>query len=472
MSKLIGFGQCTKYYLYILYTVVLKAINDVIFGFSDIDQRNKEDFQIIKPTPLFVKHNLLQNLFRYLGFIIGGYIFLRIKIKFSGTQKSEEKSKEKKVTKAEIKLIYNSKSKYVSFRAIEIIIISSIFCIHYELRKFLYLMNFYFLDYPCFNVIFIVLFMHIYFKIEFYNYQKCSLCFIIITNSLLLLINSFLPQHRAGGKNEYDIYAETLGNAALCIPFLILFIILAFIMSYARVKIKSITTIKFISNYTIIIFIGIIGICFTIFEIIISENVSCNLEEMNETFQTLCLINSTDNGLIYHDEIKTFFVNFGNLSGKDIFINILLMIIYPILCFFEILCELLIIYYLDPIYILVRDNIYYFFVRIIFVMLRVNDDISDYITPRFFLHESSEIFAIIGYCIYLQLIELRFCNLDNDLNKNIIIRGAAESSILIPMKVYSSNDSDSNSAYSGENDDESERQPSKENDNDDSGNVY
>ena len=459
MSKLIGFGQCSKYYLYILGTVVLKAINDVIFGFSDIDQRNKEDFQIIKPTPLFGKHNLLQNLFRYLGFIIGGYLFLKIKMKISTSQKSEDIGKQ--ASKSDIKLIYNTKSKYVEFKAIEIIIIASIFCIHYELRKFLYLMNFYFLDYVSFNVIFIVLFMHIYFKIEFYNYQKCSLCFIIITNSLLLLINSFLPQHRSDDKNEYDIYEDTLGNAALCIPFLFLFIILAFIISYARVKIKLITTIKFISNFTIIIFIGICGICFTIIEIIFSESFSCNLDEMNETFRTLCLINSTDDNLIYHDEIKTFFVDFGNLSGKDVFINILLMIIYPVICFFEILCELLIIYYLDPIYILVRDNIYYFFVRITFVMLRVNDDIKAYITPRFFLHEFSEIFAIIGYCIYLQLIELRFCGLDNDLKKNIIIRGKYESK-LIPMNDYLVSDIDSNS---GENDNESEGQQSKENDN-------
>ena len=272
-----------------------------------------------------------------------------IKMKMNSSQKSEDI--EKQVSKSDIKLIYNTKSKYVEFKAIEIIIIASIFCIHYELRKFLYLMNFYFLDYVSFNVIFIVLFMHIYFKIEFYNYQKCSLCFIIITNSLLLLINSFLPQHRSDDKNEYDIYEDTLGNAALCIPFLFLFIILAFIISYARVKIKLITTIKFISNFTIIIFIGICGICFTIIEIIFSESFSCNLDEMNETFRTLCLINSTDDNLIYHDEIKTFFVDFGNLSGKDVFINILLMIIYPVICFFEILCELLIIYYLDPIYI-------------------------------------------------------------------------------------------------------------------------
>ena len=127
-----------------------------------------------------------------------------------------------------------------------------------------------------------------------------------------------------------------------------------------------------------------------------------------------------------------------------VFINIILMVIFPFICFFEILCELLIIYFLDPIYILIRDNIFYFFERIIFVMLRIENDIGEYMTPRFFLHEFSEIFAIIGYCIYLQLIELRFCGLDNDLKKNIIIRGKYESK-LIPMNDYLVSDIDSNS---------------------------
>jgi hypothetical protein len=81
---------------------------------------------------------------------------------------------------------------------------------------------------------------------------------------------------------------------------------------------------------------------------------------------------------------------------------------------------------------LVRDNIYNFCLRIIFVLLRVNDDITDYITPRFFILEFAEIFAIFGYCVYLQLIELKFCSLNQNLDKNIIVRGHKES-IIIPL---------------------------------------
>ena len=106
------------------------------------------------------------------------------------------------------------------------------------------------------------------------------------------------------------------------------------------------------------------------------------------------------------------------------------MLFYPVINFLEILCELLIIFYLNPIYILIRDNIYNLVLRIMVVLIRANSDISLYMTPRFFILESAEILALLGECVYLQLIELKFCNLDVNLNKNIIDRSKKESMII------------------------------------------
>ncbi len=101
---------------------------------------------------------------------------------------------------------------------------------------------------------------------------------------------------------------------------------------------------------------------------------------------------------------------------------------------------------------LVRDNIYNFCLRIIFVLLRANSDIADYITPRFFILESAEIFAILGYCVYLQLFELKFCSLNQNLDKNIIDRGQKES-VLIPLDMMQ--ETESESEKNGVNDDDS-----------------
>ena len=438
MTELIGFGQCSKYYLYILCTVIIKAVKHVIYGFSDIDQRNKEDFQVIKPIPLFCQHNLLQNLIKYLGHILGGFIFIKIIEKKNISNKKSVGNTNKDIDNDQFtpkyKLIYRNMGE-VKFNKIEIIIIGSIICIYNELRKLLYLMNFYFIDFWTVNVLFIIYFMNKYFKIDFYNYQKCSLFFIVFTATILLIVNTVIPQHRVDNKNEWNLYEETLGNAALSIPFLLSFF-LSYFISYARVKIKLLTQIKFISYYTIIIFIGISGIILTLIEILFSECFKCT---KNKAFETLCFVTDSKN-VKYHDEIKTFFVNFGDLSTGEVFINIVLILFFPILCFFEILCELLIIYYLNPIYILIRDNIYNFCLRIIFVSLRINKDFSDYMTPRFFILEFAEIFSLLGFFVYLQLIELKFCGLDQDLNKNIIDRGKKE--IITPLKIINIDDSE------------------------------
>ena len=44
MTKLFGFGKCSKYYLYILCTIILKIIKDLIFGFSYIDSKISDKY--------------------------------------------------------------------------------------------------------------------------------------------------------------------------------------------------------------------------------------------------------------------------------------------------------------------------------------------------------------------------------------------------------------------------------------------
>ena len=194
MPKFVGFGKCSKYYLYILSTIILKIIKDVIFGFSYIDPKINAGSGFL--NPLLSNHVLLQNLLRYLGFILGGYIFIKIR-KNNDHTKDRPLITEYQNPNSEVKLIQlnistnNITSKKIS--KLEIILISVIYSIHYELTRILYLMQYYYLDLWTFDLMFIILFMFIYFKIKLYNYQKCSLLFIIITNTLLILISTSFP---------------------------------------------------------------------------------------------------------------------------------------------------------------------------------------------------------------------------------------------------------------------------------------
>ena len=148
---------------------------------------------------------------------------------------------------------------------------------------------------------------------------------------------------------------------------------------------------------------------------------------MNEL---LCLVNDTNNNSTYYDNIIVYFNELSSEFPSFIFFKEILIInlSYPIISFFEMVCELLIIYYLHPIYILIRDNIYYFFMRIIFIINKSNYHF--YLeNPTFYITQAADLFAILGYCVFLQLIELKFCRFDYDLNKNIIERGKKEANI-------------------------------------------
>ena len=171
---------------------------------------------------------------------------------------------------------------------------------------------------------------------------------------------------------------------------------------------------------------------------------------MKEAFRPLCIVNTT-NTEYYFDKLDKFFVDIRSLSSTNVFINILLILFYPVINFLEILVQLLIIYYLNPIYLLVRDNIYRFITRIIFVSIGAKKNAGLYFTPKFFILELAEILALLGECVYLQLIELKFCNLDVNLNKNIIDRSKEDSKFL---EMNTLNDNHSLILFDDENEDD------------------
>ena len=45
----------------------------------------------------------------------------------------------------------------------------------------------------------------------------------------------------------------------------------------------------------------------------------------------------------------------------------------------------------------------------------------------FIISEIPELFEFIAFCIYLEIIELRFCGLNKNIRKNIILRGENDS---------------------------------------------
>ena len=333
-------------------------------------------------------------------------------------------------------LIHNKKSKESQKKTIiYIIIVSIIYCFHQESIKILYLFQFNGLDIWTFDIIFILIFMNAYFIINIYKHQKFSIIFILITNSFLLLISAFLPFSKHDDKedgeiylrdnNTFDIIDKITGSKYNSIMIFIIFILISFLISYGRVKAKVLMDFNFISPYGIIIFIGLIGTILVFIGIITANIFECKGEE--EIIKNYCLVfkDNTyyfDNILIYFKELRDYSYN------KEFFLEVIVITPFILIIYFiEVVCEILTILYLNPNFLLIRDNLYYSLTRIIFILLHLNKNYQKYITlSQFIILELTEIFALFGYLIYLEIIELRFWELDNDLKINIINRGNRE----------------------------------------------
>ena len=208
------------------------------------------------------------------------------------------------------------------------------------------------------------------------------------------------------------------------------FIILSCIISYGRVKAKVLMYFNYISPYKIIFYIGIMGTVLISIALLLVTKYDCHGEIRK--IQNYCVLIYNDNNVTkyYSDNINIYFNDLkNNITQTEFYLEIILITpLYLVINFLEFTCEILVINYLNPIFVLVRDNLYYAVNRILFILINLQKNYMHYITlTQFFITESNDILALLGYSVYLEIIELRFCDLDKDLKVNIIERGNRES---------------------------------------------
>ena len=282
------------------------------------------------------------------------------------------------------------------------IIVSIFYSLNFEFLDILYTFKIYILCFWSLEIIFVIIFMKKYFVIKFYNYQKCSLIFMKVIASILLIISSFFPvmEGNADSKCLYDILISLTNNNYFVFTLLIILInSMPIFISYARVRTKILIDFKYISPYIIIIFVGIFGLIFSIIELLFGT-----FFKYEEQFYDYCVLESSEK-IKYIDNIILYFEKLNAKDYKELFMEILLLLpIFLVINFFEILWEFWIIY------------------------LKVVKLKKGKILAQFFITEAAEITSIICYMIYLQIIELRFCGLDTYLDRNLLLLSNEESS--------------------------------------------
>ena len=385
-EKLITYGECSRFYLYLLGATICKLISILILGGL------KDNTSLFGFSPILNSYGNIQSIYTYIGFIIFSFIFRCI------FKKNERKFNQKR----KALLIHNNKSKQ-NFKKLyfQIFLVSFCFGFYSEALNILYGQGFQLLNYWTFETIFTFILIRKYFSFDVYSHHKCSIYFIVITCSIFLLIASLIPNSYGEEEklNTYQFVKKKLGSYYYSIIFILFFIFLSFVFAYSRTYSKVLMQIKSVSYYTLIFSIGIIGLLITIISYIILYNINAE----NNILQYFSDLNSCDRNYKFYLEI---------------------FLIYPIFIFvkfMQIYFEILIIYYLNPIYTLVTNNLTYGSIKVVSF---VSNNSANFI--NFIFSQLSEDFAIIGYIFYLEILELNFCRLSDNIKKKIKSKGENE----------------------------------------------
>jgi hypothetical protein len=371
---------------------------------------NKEDFP---------RHRIFDPLFSYLGVIALSLFIPKEKVK--KREKNEEiKEEESSETSSKgidsnnhlPKLIHNELKNYLNNRGgIIIFILILILWIIEENLVLIYVDIFQDLDFWFFELIFISIIFSNHFIFKIYSHQKLSMALSIGVGSILKIYNISISLI----SEDEKIYKKY----PLVFFFVILYFLIILARSYVNTQIKVFMDLKFITHRLLFMSYGIAGsiICFVV-GIIISFS-SCSKSDVFETF--ICKFKYNNN--IYYDEIH-------NYAESPLNISVRLIII--ILGMASFICHkyfyTLIIKDYTPIHVIFSFPAQFFIEKTFMVIYTAIFHIKLLLEGeekinKFLLDISGDIASIIGFLIYLEIIELNFCKLNYNLKKNIISRG-------------------------------------------------
>ena len=387
-KKLITIGNCSRFYFYILGSTLFKLFSFFLLG---MESKDKKDVGLFGFIPVLYSYRSMQSIYTYLSYIIFGIIF---HLCTKGKDKEDIKYIGEVLSVVYDKLMNQNKIK-TNFL---IILTSFCFAIYNEMQNLLFSFSFHEFDFWSFDILFTFLLMKKYFEVDVQKHHKCSIIFVTIICTILLAILSFLPNVVTGNLNQFEFVKEQLGSYFYSIIFILIFLLLSLIYSFSRNFSKVLIQSKFVSYYILIIFIGITGLITTIIISIISY------------------FYERDNFISYFIELKD------HTTWEILRDVIIVSPLYIFSQFMQIYFEILIIYYLNPIYTLVLNNVYFGTERLILFLF----DIKMEYFANFILSEISEIVAIIGYIINLEIIELNFCGLSDNTRRNIMNKAQKE----------------------------------------------
>ena len=387
-------------------------MNEYLFTKSFPDAIKPDIFEITN----YPSNILIQEFFNYIGSFIFS-IFLIIYEK-SQTQKKENDNE----TRINSGFLYNYDLIYYTKQPNEsnikvIIFISIISIISVETINNFMTLNLSGLVYWIIDRFFIANINLKLFGIPIYSHKKFSIVCILIFSTLF----KFLSTYEIFINDEYNLIYK---NHLFLAPIIsIVYICVTIPRLYSICKIKWLLDYKYTPVSILYCIYSSVGIIFLLISSLISNFIKCVDKTVLNDIDLVCSIKiKTENETDY-----SFSYFFEKLGDKETFgLNILYIFLFLIkisLNALRLLFTFLIIKHLNPEYYLCSFEIYFFLLRFIDLIKAIITE-NDIKVPTFSLF--AEIISLICIMIYLELIELKFCNLNRNLKKYIEIRSSNE----------------------------------------------
>ena len=410
-----------KYYFSILIIILASIISDCLYGIN----HNSTFADVYLSGKALSKHYLIHEFLSY-GFSLIFWFHLSKKEINQSPVESSRKSRT-----GWIKLIYHD-SKNNNYE------VTNTFLFLYLLTIFIWVLVDQLIDYSIFLMIFqdldfwmiefIILSLLnkcMSYKIQIYRHQICAMLLSIIASLLKVVSIYYSFQDKSVEKNEYTGHLPVFyvkNSIFLKIFFgIVFYIILLILRSYVNLKLKWYMDIKYIPYYKILTAFGIIG-SFTYLIICLTFTfVPCG---KNDYCKYLGILDSTDSKY-YFDSFSIYFTDFKNNIIRELF-----TILFGFLTFFiKKLYTLLVIKNLTPVHVIFSVPFRYLLQKVVSIsysLIKKKYSKNKYKIYKLLLDTSGDFVSSIGFLIYLEIIVLKFCNLDHDIKKNIIRRSFAD----------------------------------------------
>ena len=438
MGKYISFGKFNKYYFFILGSITVRFIIIFITGFTPYLSPNDTVYIFGFKSFKIFSHPLLTNCFQYFATGLGGLILENIFNKneeekvFILNEPLNINDDQRKCSKESL-MLYNISKENNKIYFKTIVIIYFFYYFAKSAMSSLDNLGFNRVKFWPIEFIFLYFFMKKILGKNIYFHQLVSLTIIILFCTTIYLVNSFIPytnekcskiiddnKHSECILLSANIYKDISNKLEwYFIPIIILTYMAAMVCNaYSSIKNKWFMDFKYITMYKILYYLGIVGLLASILLLIIFTYLPCPDDENKIGFiNYICEIKYKD---------SFFYDNFKELKeiklDKNVYLEIFLILpIFLVSSFLNAFFELLIINKLDPFYLVPIDCAYFLIYEIIDYYITFHKT-NFYRNIKFIFQVTSNTVSVLVCCIYLEIFELHFCELDKEIRTKIIER--------------------------------------------------